>query len=156
MFDDEQALSLEQFALHHNAGDKRGIVKIKRGISKNKIELAAAKTKVAEHIALLRPHHLLVQALCRFVDKLHALEILLNSRHRSAAPRDKLQADVARAGKEVKHLQPLKVNHIIQHVEQALLGIVGGRPHGQVARWLQSAALIFSAYYPHRCWLNKL
>ena len=82
-------------------------------------------------------------------DELHAAEVLVDGNDLGAAARHQLIRNVARAGKQVQGLGLLKVEMVLDDVEQTLLGHVGGGTNRQVGRGRDLSPLVSSSDDSH-------
>ena len=117
--------------------------------------LSRAAFEVEEDVCLDGVDAVQSQRGCRVADKVVMHSVYLHGGHRGGAPRGELVAYRPRAGKQVEHLQAFKLHKVAQHIENVLFGKIccGSRP--EVARRDDAPASMFSAYYPHRKFLEK-
>ena len=83
--------------------------------------------------------------------------VFLHAHHLAASPREQLQGDAARTGKEVEGGGSVKVQVAVEHVEDVLLGKVGRRTGLERAGNVKMAPLEFSRDNSHNyelCTMN--
>ena len=71
----------------------------------------------------------------------------------AAASREEFEGDAARAGEQVEGLGTVEFDVLNEHVEDVLLGKVGGRPRLERARNVEVTALVFSGNDSHTSYI---
>ena len=110
--------------------------RIIRRIEKDKVEFPA-RAQVAERLAL---HHVALQAAEREIGahELHGGAALIDEHGAARTAAERLDAELARAGKEVEHAPALDVE--LDEVEHGFLDVIGRGTGGHPLRLVQPAA----------------
>jgi hypothetical protein len=80
----------------------------------------------------------------------------LYCRDRTGTAADTLDTDTSRTGKQIQHINPLKVHPVIEQIEQALLGKVRCGPCGYIFRGRQPPPPVYTTNNPHYSQLPAL
>ena len=169
MFEDKDAVGLEQFALNDEVGQGLNFLQGVGRIGKDEVELLMAGLDEAEHIAadcyhirdsppVIRsgrtaalsggggPSAELFQAV---LNEAVVVAVELDADDATTATREQFEGDATRAGEEVEGLGTVEVDVLNEHVEDVLLGEVGSGPRLERARNVEMTALVFSSNDSH-------
>ena len=153
---DEPSVGLEQLLLKDQIGQGRQLLQGIRRIGIDEIETDMTGMQEPEHIAAHDTQIMNTELPAGLDDEILLGMRQLHRRHLTRTATDKLQSDTTRTGKQIEHVHPLEVHAVLEQVEQALLGEVGGRPRGDIFRGRQSPPPILSTDDPHHSQLPAL
>ena len=152
VLEDEDALRLQQAMPEDEIGNGGQLLQGIGRVGKDEVELLVAGLNVTEDIGAktlnIERLSLPFQLFNALKDKAVMVAVLLYADHLGTASRQELKRDAARAGEEVEGRGTIEVDVAHEHIEDVLLGKVGGRPRLERARNVKVAALVFSCYYP--------
>ena len=149
VFENQHSPFAQQIAAEHQVDDPFAPLQVVGGVREDDVEALRATLQVEEDIGLDDIHVVDAELRGRLTDEVVVHRIDFDRRDAPCSARGKLVADGARAGEEVEYVALLEVDQIAQHVEEVLLGKIGGRPCTQVARRVDGTSLVFSADYSH-------
>ena len=158
MLKHEYAVLCQYAGIKHQVGNLGQVLKLIRGIGKDKVELGIAACNIFEHIALDRQAPVGLDRLHDLADKPVVIRIVLHAHHVRASPGYKLYADAAGTREQVQCRGILQVNPVGQYIEQALLGKIGSGTCLERSGHIKPSVSVYSADYPHdsySCLLEK-
>ena len=150
VLEDEDAAFPEDAFFEDEVGNLGQFLQGVGRVGKDEVELLAAGLDETEHVATQREGlGVGIQFLQAVADEAVVVAVLLDADHLAAAAGEEFERDAARAGEEVEGGGSVEVDVAGEHVEDVLLGKVGGWPRLERARNLKVASLVFPSYNPH-------
>ena len=150
MFEDKDAVILQQSFLEDDVRDGRQFFESVWRIGKDEVVLLTTGLQKAEHIATKGFNGgVPLELLETLLDEAVMVAVEFDADDAGASPREQFEGDAARACEEVEGFGTVEVDVLHQHVEDVLLGKIGGRPRLERTRNIKMPPLVFSSYYSH-------
>ena len=118
-------------------------------VGKDQVIRLAAALDEAEHIGPQWYAHRIAHPVQAITDKAVAVAVLLYAHHALAPSGHQLERYAARSGKQVQRRCAFKVHVSRQHIEDVLLGKVGGWPCLEAPWYVEVSALVLSGNDSH-------
>lgn len=149
MFEDEDAVSLQQPFLEDDIGDGRQLLECVGWVGKDEVVLLSTGLQEAEDITtenagIVRTVPLELQQ--TLLDEAVMVAVEFDADNTGTATREQFECDAACTCKEVEGLCTFEIDILHQYVEDVLLGKVGGRPRLERAWYVKMTSLVFSRY----------
>ncbi len=150
MFEDEDALGLEQALLEDEPRNPGQLLQGIGRIGKDEVELLFARLDETEGIATKGDAGLRVEFLQAVGDETVVVAIQFDTEYMGTAARHQFEGDAARAREEVEGRGSFKVHITRQDIEDVLLGKVGGGPCLETSWNLKVSSLVYACNDSHR------
>lgn len=145
----EDTARSEHARLEHLARDLGETGHIIGWIGEDEIILAGTGSDKAQSVATHQGMVFIAQRLHGLVDETGLCGSLFHRSDVRRASREQFQRYCACAGKEIKSPHALQIGHILDHIEDILLGEVGGGPRSYIGGHVEAASPVFSSDYAH-------
>ena len=147
MLEDEQSVGSEEGTGEDEVGQLGQPLEGVGWVGKNNVERSGNASEVAEHIGLNRMPGGVGKLMAYLINIGVVGEVPLHGNHLAAAARQELEADAARAGKEVEHSPYLvEVEAVGKDVEEVFLGEVGGGTGLEGLGNVEATVAVLSSY----------
>ena len=149
----EEPAGLQQGASQDKVGQGRQLLQLVGRVGKDQVEGAVRGAQEAEHVGVYGEPPVLLQLAYDAADEGVVVAVLLDGHHPGTAAGHQLEADAARAGKEVEGLHPVFLEVIVvggQYIEEVLLGKVRGGTCLECAGHVEVPPLVDATDYSHR------
>ena len=145
----EDAVILQQPFFEDKVGNGGQFFQGVGWVGKDKVKLLMATLEKTKHIGTEGNTTIVAQFLYAIADETVVVSIHLHTNHLLTAARQQLERDAACAREKVERDGFVQIYILCQHIEDVLLGKVGGRPRLERARDVEMPSFVFACDNAH-------
>jgi len=149
VLNDQPAVFFQHTGVKNDVGQGRKLLQRIGRVGKDEVVFGVARTQELEHVTANERQIADSECLAATDDPVLLYVRQFDGRYTAGAATDTLDTDASCAGKQIEHIDALKIHPVVEQVEQALLGKVSRGPCGDIFRGRQSPPPICSGDNTH-------
>ena len=149
MLEHEDAAGSQQVAVEDEFGKGGELFEGVGRVGKNQVELAVATLQETKHVAAHQYGIGVTDTLHALADERMVGTVEFHAHHLGTASRQQFERDAAGSRKEVEGVSTVEVYVTVEHIEDILLGEVGGGTCLERTGHVEPAAFVFSGNDTH-------